>query len=261
MNFSYYLVIKKERFKYGCVLYSIMDLDKKLELSLLFPEIGEDLVRFHKAAVLSEAGDLYDSANRRRNFISNDAHETANDFVREHAINKGFTFSEYTKSAQLIKRHHLKLKTYVLIKPLFLTEKESLDDCINTINKIKSYTDSISFNPVNVQRNTVVEYFWKRKQFRPAWLWSVVEILKSSKQVMGTKRIQCDIAGGGSRRGAHNCITCDRPVLDAIADFSLTQDSHVFNDLECSCKEKWLDQLDLENLTFGSIVDFSRSNQ
>ena len=143
------------------------------------------------------------------------------------------------------------------MKPLFLTEQESMDDCKNTIDRIKTYTDTISLNPVNVQRNTVVEYFWKRNQFRAAWLWSIVEILKTGKKVVSKKRIQCDIAGGGSGRGAHNCTICDRKFLDAIADFSLTQDIKVFIDLHCTCKEKWLDQLDIENLTFGSIVDFS----
>jgi radical SAM enzyme (TIGR01210 family) len=183
--------------------------------------------------------------------------ETANDFIREHAINKGFSFNDYKNAANIIKRNNFKLKTYVLIKPLFLTEKESIDDCKNTIDKIKTYADTTSLNPVNVQRNTVVEYFWKRKQFRSAWLWSVVEILKTGKKVIGKKRIQCDIAGGGSIRGAHNCTTCDDKFLDAIADFSLMQDVKVFENLNCNCKEKWLDQLDIEDLTFGSIVDFS----
>ena len=183
--------------------------------------------------------------------------ESANDFVREHAINKGFTFSDYKKAAQTMKNNKFKLKTYVLIKPLLLTEKESIDDSISTVDKIKTYADTISFNPTNVQRNTVVEYLWKRKQYRPAWLWSVVEILKTSKKLAGSVRIKCDVAGGGSIRGAHNCNKCDRKFLDAIVDFSLLQDTKVFNNLDCKCREKWLDQLDIENLGFGSLVDFS----
>jgi radical SAM enzyme (TIGR01210 family) len=183
--------------------------------------------------------------------------ETANDFVREHAINKGFTFNDYKKAAQTLEKYSFKLKTYVLIKPLFLTEQESIDDSKDTVDKIKTYADTISFNPSNVQRNTVMEYLWKRKQFRPAWLWSVVEILKTSKKLAGNIRIQCDIAGGGSIRGAHNCTKCDCKFLDAIKDFSLLQDIKVFKNLDCNCREKWLDQLDIENLSFGSLVDFS----
>ncbi len=182
--------------------------------------------------------------------------ETANDFVREHAINKGFAFDDYKKAAKTLKKYNFKLKTYVLIKPPFLTEKESIEDSISTVDKIKTYTDTVSFNPTNVQRNTVVEYLWKRKQYRSAWLWSIVEILKQSKKTTDA-RIKCDIAGGGSIRGAHNCRECDRKFLDAIAEFSLSQNVKVFNDLDCECKEKWLDQLDIENLSFGSFVNFS----
>ena len=52
--------------------------------------------------------------------------ETADDFIREYCINKGFTFNDYKKAAEKIKKHNFKLKTYVLVKPPFLTEKKSI---------------------------------------------------------------------------------------------------------------------------------------
>ena len=181
--------------------------------------------------------------------------ETANDFVREYAVNKGFTFDDYKNAAEIMKKNNCKLKTYVLVKPPFLTEKESIDDSISTVDKIKTYSDTVSFNPTNVQRNTLVEYLWKRKQYRPAWLWSVVEILKTSKKIAGDIRIKCDIVGGGSIRGVHNCRVCDHRILGAIAMFSLSQDISVFDDLDCRCHERWLDQLDIESIGFGALVD------
>jgi radical SAM enzyme (TIGR01210 family) len=185
--------------------------------------------------------------------------ETSNDLVREKAINKGFTFHEYTKAAALLKKHEMKMKTYVLMKPPFLTEKESLDDCIRTTKDIAKYTDMISLNPTNVQRHTVVEYLWKRNQYRPPWLWSIVEFLQQSRSITDAF-MKCDVAGGGSIRGAHNCGICDRGVLHAIEEFSLTQNQDAFRGLTCDCQEKWRDQLDLENLSFGSVVDFARWN-
>ena len=181
--------------------------------------------------------------------------ETASDFIREHCLNKGFTFNDYKKAAKTLKKHNVKLKTYVLIKPPFLTEKESINDAINTVDKIKTITDTVSFNPTNVQRNTLVNFLWQRKQYRPAWLFSVTEILKESRKITGDVKIKCDIAGGGSIRGAHNCKSCDRKFLNAIAEFSLSQDLNIFNGLDCDCKEKWLDQLDIEDLGFGSLVN------
>jgi hypothetical protein len=183
--------------------------------------------------------------------------ETSNNLVREKAINKGFTFQEYKKAAALLKKHKMSVKTYVLMKPPFLTEKEALNDCIQTTRDIASSTDILSLNPTNVQRHTVVEYLWKRNQYRPPWLWSIVDYLQQSKNITDAY-VKCDVVGGGSMRGAHNCGTCDRKVLNAIEEFSLTQKDDVFKDLTCDCKEKWRDQLDLENLSFGSFVDFSR---
>jgi archaeosine synthase beta-subunit len=185
--------------------------------------------------------------------------ETSNDLVREKAINKGFTFQEYVKAAALLKKHAMKTKTYVLLKPPFLTEKESTDDCIRTIKDTAQYTDTISLNPTNVQRHTVVDYLWKRNQYRPPWLWSIIEVLKQSG-IITDALVKCDVVGGGNIRGAHNCGTCDRAVLQAIGEFSLSQNKDTLNGLSCDCQEKWRDQLDLERLSFGSIVDFERWN-
>jgi len=181
--------------------------------------------------------------------------ETSDDFVRENCLNKGFKFDDYLKTANILKKQKIELKTYVLIKPPFLTEKESIKDAISTVKDIKNITDCISFNPTNVQRNTFVNYLWNRKKFRPPWLFSIVEILKESKKILKDVRIKCDITGGGSIRGAHNCKLCDRKYLDAISEFSLLQNADVFKGLDCECKEKWLDQLDIENLGFGSLYN------
>ncbi len=185
--------------------------------------------------------------------------ETSNDLVREKAINKGFTFQDYKKAATLLKKHRMKVKTYVLLKPPFLTERESLNDCLRTIKDIAPYTDCVSLNPTNVQRHTVVEFLWKRNQYRPPWLWSIIEIVQHCKNITRAF-VKCDVVGGGSMRGAHNCGICDHDAVQAIADFSVTQENAVFKDLACGCHEKWHDQLDLEQLSFGSVVDFARWN-
>ncbi len=185
--------------------------------------------------------------------------ETSNDLVREKAINKGFMFQDYLTAATLLRHQKIGVKTYVLLKPPFLTEQESLTDCLHTAKDTASYTDVLSLNPTNIQRHTVVEYLWYRDQYRPPWLWSIVEFLQQSKTLTDAF-VKCDVVAGGSIRGAHNCGECDKNVLRAIQEFSLTQDTNVFQDLSCDCQEHWRDQLDLESLSFGSQVDFSRWN-
>ena len=121
---------------------------------------------------------------------------------------------------------------------------------------IHHITDTISFNPVAVHRRTFVEYLWRNKRYRPPWLWSIIEILVRSKEIVGDMRLQCDIVGGGKSRGAHNCFKCDTKILDAITTFSLYQDTNIFEKLSCSCKELWIEHLELEPLTFGSLTNY-----
>lgn len=171
--------------------------------------------------------------------------ESASDVVLEKSINKNMGFEDFVRAAELAHKMKILVKTYVLIKPPFLTEKESIEDAVETVRKAAPYTDTFSFNPVNVQNFTLVEYMWHRGEYRPPWLWSVVEILQRSK-TLTKARLQCDPVGGGSRRGAHNCGRCDRMVLSAIRRFSLTQDLSVFDNLDCECREEWKDILDIE---------------
>ncbi|HDM66868.1 MAG TPA: TIGR01210 family radical SAM protein [Thermoplasmatales archaeon] len=182
--------------------------------------------------------------------------ETSSDEIREKVINKGFTFKEYIESVKLIREYGFKLKTYILVKPPFLTEKDSIEDTIRSVREIKNITDTISFNPVNVQRRTIVEYLWRNYRYRPPWLWSIIEILKESKRIVSKVRLQCDIVAGGTNRGAHNCFRCDKTILEAISDFSINQDSTVFNDLNCSCIDLWREHLELEPLLFDALPNY-----
>lgn len=182
--------------------------------------------------------------------------ETANGRVNKLCINKGFGFEEYTTAARLIRKHGLRLRTYLLLKPPFLTEKYAIEDVWGTMEKIRPITDVISINPVNVQKGTLVEKLWKNGQYRPPWLWSIFEIFGRMDEWKGEKKIPYVIShpsGAGTKRGIHNCLDCDRIIIEAISKFSQTQDQKsVPADLKsyCDCHETWLDLLELEHFTF-----------
>ncbi len=173
--------------------------------------------------------------------------ESANDFVLEHCINKGFTFEDYREAAETIKNVGARSRTYLLFKPPFLTELEAMDDISDSIKKIEGLTDMISINPVNVQRGSLVDWLHKRKLYRPPWLWSLVEVLRkldTDATVVSSK------AGLGTRRGCHNCEDCNENIIEMIEEFNLTQDPDVFNPLKekniCDCRETWKKEKELE---------------
>lgn len=170
--------------------------------------------------------------------------ETSNDFIREKCINKGFSFSDFTSAASVARSAGAGVKAYLLFKPLFLTEGEATTDMVTTIRDIQPYADLVSMNPCTVQRNTELEYYWKRGAYRPPYLWSVLTLLKTAPVHM-----TCDPLGGGQKRGPHNCGKCDYELVRGIRDYSLNADRELIAALletECSCKNEWQYVLDNE---------------
>lgn len=177
--------------------------------------------------------------------------ESATDHVLEKSINKGFLFEDWLKAAKCIREKNLNLKTYLLIKPPFLTEREAIKDCIISAEKICDLSTTISFNPVNIHSYTLVEWLWKHGEYQPPWLWSIISILKEVHRLDGNTHIQCDIIAGGQKRGAHNCGKCDKKILEAINNFSLYQNEKFLEDIDCKCKKKWKGLLEMEGFIKG----------
>jgi radical SAM enzyme (TIGR01210 family) len=180
--------------------------------------------------------------------------ESANERVLRQCINKGIVLEDYITGASVAKDAGATIRTYLLIKPPYLTEREAIDDAINSAKIAAKFSDTISFNPVNVQRGTLVEKLWRQNQYRPPWLWSVLDVLEMSKD-MGA-RVVSQPSGGGTPRGAHNCDSCDVDILKALDEFSIGS-RNSFDDLDCTCKDQWLDILELESV-FRSSGDIHK---
>jgi len=180
--------------------------------------------------------------------------ETSSDLIRKRSINKGTSFQKFIDAVRITHDSGSTIKAYLLLKPLFLSEKEAMDDILKTIDDIAGYVNTISINLCNVQKGTYVEHLWERKQYRPPWLWSIVEILKEAKHRHPNLVITSDPVGAGSLRGPHNCRECSRDVVDAIRNFSLTQDTANLNIPYCECIELWKKVLELDDLTYGCPI-------
>lgn len=173
--------------------------------------------------------------------------ETSNDLIRENCINKGFTFEDYRKSVKLCGSLDVSVKTYLLLKPPFILEREAIADMVkSTVDAAHAGTNKVSINPVNIQKGTLVELLWRGGDYRPPWLWSLVEVLRQTAR----KRLRIPIishpTGGGRKRGVHNCGRCDHHLLEVVRKFSLTGDETIFEPLDCGCKRHWKDYLYLE---------------
>jgi len=170
--------------------------------------------------------------------------ETATDRVRHDCVNKYFDFADFVEASEIARAAGAGIKAYLLLKPAFLTESEAVDDMVASIERAAEHAHTVSMNPTNVQRFTMVEQLYWNDGYRPPWLWSVVEVLDRTADVDAI--VVSDPVGAGSDRGPHNCGECDDKVELAIKDFSLRQDPSVFDEVSCSCERTWAVVMDRE---------------
>jgi radical SAM enzyme (TIGR01210 family) len=169
--------------------------------------------------------------------------ESSNSYILRSYVNKPFTYNnQFKKCVKTAESVGAFVKHYVLLKPPFLTEKEAIDDAISTIkDAFDADCDIVSLNPVAVHADTLVDKLWKKGDYSPPWLWSVLNVLEQSQGFLkGKRRLICEIMAGGLPRGPHNCGKCDTKVLKEIEYFSKRgKFSPSFSNLYCECKDYW----------------------
>ncbi|MEM2870603.1 MAG: archaeosine biosynthesis radical SAM protein RaSEA [Thermoplasmata archaeon] len=183
--------------------------------------------------------------------------ESASPRVLEWSVRKGLTPADFERAAGLVHRMGARVRSYVLLKPPFLTELEALEDAVASILRAAPLSDVVSLNPVNVQRGTLVERLWRLGLYRPPWLWTAAECIAKAVNYAGAAgahgpRLVCAPSGAGSPRGAHNCGSCDDAVTRALRNFSISQsagDLKTVIEKGCACMDEWRHTLALGLLT------------
>jgi radical SAM enzyme (TIGR01210 family) len=163
--------------------------------------------------------------------------ETGTDRVRHDCVNKYFDFDEFVAASEEADAAGAGIKAYLLMKPPFISEAEAVEDMKRSVRKCAAYAHTVSMNPCNVQRYTMVDELYFRDGYRPPWLWSVAEVLEDTADADAI--VVSDPVGHGSDRGPHNCGECDDRVQKAIKDFDLRQDPSVFEQVSCECERTW----------------------
>lgn len=176
--------------------------------------------------------------------------ETTDDAIREKSIDKGNTFEDFKEAAATAHKCGVSVKAYLMMKPLFLTEREAMEDMAKSIREVAPYADMISMNLCTVQGKTELEQYWRRGAFRPPYLWSAVKVLLDADVF-----VSCDPVGGGFTRGPHNgeqqaegCL--DKEIVAAINAYSLSEDKSVLQqvwDAGDAYRDEW--KFVLENET------------
>lgn len=178
--------------------------------------------------------------------------ESASDFVRTNMINKGFLFSHYLKAVKMLKEAGSGVKTYLLLKSPFMSEKEAYLDALSSIEATIPLSDEISINPVNIQSGTLANDLFHRGYYRPPWIWTLLRVMIDGidmVQEMGSDvRIMTSPSGGGTRRGVHNCGRCDKKAMRMLDRLSIDYylgDTGIIDEARkmlsegCECLKLW----------------------
>jgi radical SAM enzyme (TIGR01210 family) len=169
--------------------------------------------------------------------------ELKNDLYRSLCLNKGFSLKQYDAAAALVCAA-LHLRTYVFLKPPFLSEQESIDEAVDTVEHAFSRgSTTVSLEACTVQDYTLVRCLYDTGQFKPPWLWSILEVVKrcyrpGRRLVVGMFRFF-----PSPQVVPFNCHQCSGAVMEALDHYNRTLDVAPFADLCCPCREKWQTQL------------------
>ena len=181
--------------------------------------------------------------------------ETSNDYTRLKKINKGFTCKDFENANKLIKdlkknkNYNLKIKAYIFVKPILLSEGDAIDEAIETARYCDSIgIDRLSFCPATIHGGTVIERFWRKGAYQPPWIWSCIKIINTVRSELDIPSL-LDTSGFGSRRGPYNCKKCSKDLKHIIIAKNLTQEKIEY---ECECKNQWLGEISNSNMNFST---------
>jgi radical SAM enzyme (TIGR01210 family) len=183
--------------------------------------------------------------------------ESANNQILQNSINKGFFWEDFVKATNRIDEKGARVKAYLLFKPPFISEFDSIKDTLQSVAKLDEIgIKTVSINAMSIHRGTFLSQLFEKKMYRTPWLWSLLHICSEINQKFPDIRLICDVVAGGNERGAHNCGECDKEILSIIKQFTLNQDSVVLEKkIDCSCKTEWKGFLFYEKMTNSEILD------
>lgn len=184
--------------------------------------------------------------------------ESSNDILVEKSINKGTTFAKFKEAATVVRDAGLETRTYLLFKPPFISELSAIEDALKSISDASPYSHDISVNPMNIQRNTLVEYLWKRALYRPPRLISLARVLMESLK-KGIRVVSYPTAGNRIR-GVHD-DNQNAELLKAIYEASLTGSYSRLEDILSSMDmDSYMREMEIEEMLpmasdYGRMVD------
>jgi len=165
--------------------------------------------------------------------------EAVSDYVREVCINKGFSTDDYERAVEILKKNAAELSTYVFLKPIYLSEQESIEEAVRTTRYALSLgSNEVLLESAFIQQGTKMEKLYREGEFQPPWLWSTIEVVRRTSH-LGPVYI-----GGFEDEPPpiaipHNCEVCSPRLMRSFRDYNESLDVSLLHNGYCACKTEW----------------------
>lgn len=167
--------------------------------------------------------------------------ESFNEKIRNVNINKGINIESYNSAIKILKKYKSKSLTYVLIKPIGVSENEAINEAISTTKYVFEVgCDEVAYEAAFIQPNTKMEVLYMSNLYKTPWLWSIIKIInecyKYGKISIGEFEDEPKPIAT-----PYNCDYCSDKIFTILNLFRETNNIKLFKNLpECSCQNDWL---------------------
>ncbi len=165
--------------------------------------------------------------------------EAVSDYVRNVCINKGFSTDDYERAMEILEKNGAELSTYVFLKPIYLSEQESIEEAVRTVRYALSLgSNEVLLESAFIQQGTKMEKLYREDKFRPPWLWSIIEVVRRTSH-LGPVYI-----GGFEDEPPpiavpYNCEMCSPRLVRAFKNYNESLDVSLLHNGYCACKTEW----------------------
>ncbi|MCE5250007.1 hypothetical protein LLG96_07285 [bacterium] len=189
-------------------------------------------------------GELLDILGPDRRLFIAMGLETADDLKRELCVNKGCTAEEIRVAVRMVKGL-AGVQLYVLSGLPFLTEREALDDTIQSLRFAHEMgADEIHIEPVTLQRYTLVELLCREGLFRLPSLYTLYEVLRAVVPEI-RPYVSPFLHMPRPAMIPEGCPSCTNSLLDGLLNrYNIFRDRQSLEYDWCTCIPAWRERLD-----------------
>lgn len=167
--------------------------------------------------------------------------ETQDDVLRNKQLNKGMARQRFEEAVKLLKDMECLVAVYVLMKPhKSLSEARAISETVATIEYVHSLgADVVLLQAMMVMPDSVSYGWYKDGDFRPPWLWSVIEVIEQTHRLLPIRLGKFEDSPEPFAIPT-NCWKCNDVINTRLDRFRESLDiAHLENLPDCNCRDKW----------------------